>query len=167
MQDLCKVSHFIKRVEGIDATQTDGDRGKWLYRSYLVGNAQGSLSGRWRDVLSPQTVSSWPLLLFISIWYICRYLDMREALRWAVDDDETIAAGETAYSSGFRLYVIRIYLAWQMFQIEVDLKTMSDEYLCALRPAFLVIQRKLTVRANTGDVYRQHAVPSCCSCSML
>ncbi|KZP33264.1 hypothetical protein FIBSPDRAFT_847884 [Athelia psychrophila] len=37
-------------------TYTDGDRGKWLYRSFLVGNAQGSLSGRWRDVLSPQSV---------------------------------------------------------------------------------------------------------------
>ncbi|KAJ7573981.1 hypothetical protein C8J56DRAFT_980412 [Mycena floridula] len=32
---------------------TDGDRGKWLYRGYLVGNVNGILSGRWRDTLSP------------------------------------------------------------------------------------------------------------------
>ncbi|KAH9920832.1 uncharacterized protein BXZ73DRAFT_52052 [Epithele typhae] len=31
----------------------DGDRGQWLYRGYMVGNAEGSLSGRWRDTLSP------------------------------------------------------------------------------------------------------------------
>lgn len=33
--------------------QTDGDRGKWLYRAYMVGNANGNLTGRWRDTLSP------------------------------------------------------------------------------------------------------------------
>ncbi|OBZ74298.1 hypothetical protein A0H81_05539 [Grifola frondosa] len=31
----------------------DGDRGRWLYRGYMVGNAEGNLSGRWRDTLSP------------------------------------------------------------------------------------------------------------------
>ncbi|PPQ80352.1 hypothetical protein CVT25_003635 [Psilocybe cyanescens] len=34
----------------------DGDRGKWLYRGYLVGNANGNLAGRWRDTLSPADV---------------------------------------------------------------------------------------------------------------
>jgi len=34
----------------------DGDRGRWLYRGYLVGNAHGNLSGRWRDTLSPAEV---------------------------------------------------------------------------------------------------------------
>ncbi|KAF9484156.1 hypothetical protein BDN70DRAFT_826067 [Pholiota conissans] len=34
----------------------DGDRGKWLYRGYLVGNANGNLGGRWRDTLSPSDV---------------------------------------------------------------------------------------------------------------
>ncbi|THV03500.1 hypothetical protein K435DRAFT_962385 [Dendrothele bispora CBS 962.96] len=33
----------------------DGDRGKWLYRGYLVGNVNGSLAGRWRDTISPIT----------------------------------------------------------------------------------------------------------------
>ncbi|RDB17639.1 hypothetical protein Hypma_001088 [Hypsizygus marmoreus] len=31
----------------------DGDRGKWLYRGYLVGNVNGNLAGRWRDTLTP------------------------------------------------------------------------------------------------------------------
>ncbi|KAF4586280.1 hypothetical protein EYR38_010555 [Pleurotus pulmonarius] len=34
----------------------DGDRGKWLYRGYLVGAANGNLAGRWRDTLSPAEV---------------------------------------------------------------------------------------------------------------
>ncbi|KDR78265.1 hypothetical protein GALMADRAFT_64778 [Galerina marginata CBS 339.88] len=34
----------------------DGDRGKWLYRGYLVGNANGNFAGRWRDTLSPADV---------------------------------------------------------------------------------------------------------------
>ncbi|KAI0354271.1 hypothetical protein OH77DRAFT_1426339 [Trametes cingulata] len=34
----------------------DGDRGQWLYRGYMVGNAEGNLSGRWRDTLSPPDV---------------------------------------------------------------------------------------------------------------
>ncbi|KAF8970670.1 hypothetical protein BDZ97DRAFT_1790416 [Flammula alnicola] len=34
----------------------DGDRGKWLYRGYLVGNANGNFAGRWRDTLSPAEV---------------------------------------------------------------------------------------------------------------
>ncbi|KAF5375424.1 hypothetical protein D9615_007937 [Tricholomella constricta] len=31
----------------------DGDRGKWLYRGYLVGNVNANLAGRWRDTLTP------------------------------------------------------------------------------------------------------------------
>lgn len=38
---------------------TDGDRGKWLYRAYLVGNANGSLAGRWRDTLSPAHIDGY------------------------------------------------------------------------------------------------------------
>ncbi|KAI0673134.1 hypothetical protein C8Q78DRAFT_1022947 [Trametes maxima] len=34
----------------------DGDRGQWLYRGYMIGNAEGNLSGRWRDTLSPPDV---------------------------------------------------------------------------------------------------------------
>ncbi|KAI0744563.1 hypothetical protein C8Q76DRAFT_4861 [Earliella scabrosa] len=34
----------------------DGDRGHWLYRGFMVGNAEGNLSGRWRDTLSPPDV---------------------------------------------------------------------------------------------------------------
>ncbi|TFK48269.1 hypothetical protein OE88DRAFT_1664754 [Heliocybe sulcata] len=34
----------------------DGDRGKWLYRGYLLGNAEGHIAGRWRDTLSPPNV---------------------------------------------------------------------------------------------------------------
>lgn len=33
--------------------QIDGDRGKWLYRGYLVGDAVGNFAGRWRDTISP------------------------------------------------------------------------------------------------------------------
>ncbi|EGO28705.1 hypothetical protein SERLADRAFT_446117 [Serpula lacrymans var. lacrymans S7.9] len=38
---------------------TEGDRGKWLYRCFLVGNSNGNLSGRWRDTLSPSHVSGY------------------------------------------------------------------------------------------------------------
>ncbi|EIN05279.1 hypothetical protein PUNSTDRAFT_116108 [Punctularia strigosozonata HHB-11173 SS5] len=31
----------------------DGDRGEWVYRGYLVGDAYGNLAGRWRDSLTP------------------------------------------------------------------------------------------------------------------
>ncbi|KAF8549841.1 hypothetical protein OG21DRAFT_1469523 [Imleria badia] len=34
----------------------EGDRGRWLYRGYLVGNVNGHISGRWRDTLSPSDV---------------------------------------------------------------------------------------------------------------
>ncbi|KIJ18312.1 hypothetical protein PAXINDRAFT_167501 [Paxillus involutus ATCC 200175] len=37
----------------------DGDRGRWLYRGYLVGNVNGHISGRWRDTLSPSYVSGY------------------------------------------------------------------------------------------------------------
>ncbi|KAH7927562.1 hypothetical protein BV22DRAFT_1006674 [Leucogyrophana mollusca] len=36
-----------------------GDRGKWLYRGFLVGNVNGNLAGRWRDTLSPSHVSGY------------------------------------------------------------------------------------------------------------
>ncbi|KAJ7153448.1 hypothetical protein C8R43DRAFT_446153 [Mycena crocata] len=34
----------------------DHDRGKWIYRGYLVGNINSNLAGRWRDTLSPAAV---------------------------------------------------------------------------------------------------------------
>ncbi|KAJ3716553.1 hypothetical protein C8R42DRAFT_645219 [Lentinula raphanica] len=34
----------------------NGDRGKWLYRGYLVGNHNSNLAGRWRDTLSPASL---------------------------------------------------------------------------------------------------------------
>ncbi|KAJ7607347.1 hypothetical protein FB45DRAFT_948125 [Roridomyces roridus] len=34
----------------------DDDRGKWIYRGYLVGNVNSNLAGRWRDTLSPASV---------------------------------------------------------------------------------------------------------------
>ncbi|THH28764.1 hypothetical protein EUX98_g5427 [Antrodiella citrinella] len=37
----------------------DGDRGKWLYRGYLVGDANGNLAGRWRDTLTPPHVAGY------------------------------------------------------------------------------------------------------------
>ena len=43
----------------VNVTQTDGDRGKWLYRAYMVGNANGNLTGRWRDTLSPPSVAGY------------------------------------------------------------------------------------------------------------
>ncbi|KZT03281.1 uncharacterized protein LAESUDRAFT_738329 [Laetiporus sulphureus 93-53] len=35
------------------------DRGRWLYRGYIIGNAHGNLSGRWRDTLSPSDVQGY------------------------------------------------------------------------------------------------------------
>ncbi|KAJ7454954.1 hypothetical protein B0H11DRAFT_2068347 [Mycena galericulata] len=34
----------------------DHDRGKWIYRGYLVGNINSNLAGRWRDTISPAAV---------------------------------------------------------------------------------------------------------------
>ncbi|KIM61866.1 hypothetical protein SCLCIDRAFT_120843 [Scleroderma citrinum Foug A] len=34
----------------------EGDRGRWFYRGFLVGNVNGQLSGRWRDTHSPPDV---------------------------------------------------------------------------------------------------------------
>ncbi|KAJ7092487.1 hypothetical protein B0H15DRAFT_175936 [Mycena belliarum] len=34
----------------------DHDRGRWIYRGYLVGNINSNLAGRWRDTLSPAAV---------------------------------------------------------------------------------------------------------------
>lgn len=43
----------------LNVLQVDGDRGKWLYRGYLVGNAFGRLAGRWRDTISPVDVDGY------------------------------------------------------------------------------------------------------------
>ncbi|KAJ7271090.1 hypothetical protein C8J57DRAFT_1320679 [Mycena rebaudengoi] len=37
----------------------DHDRGKWIYRGYLVGNINSNLAGRWRDTLSPAAVAGY------------------------------------------------------------------------------------------------------------
>ncbi|KAF8064294.1 hypothetical protein FPV67DRAFT_1504325 [Lyophyllum atratum] len=37
----------------------DGDRGKWLYRGYLVGNVNANLAGRWRDTLTPTDIQGY------------------------------------------------------------------------------------------------------------
>ncbi|KAI0297857.1 hypothetical protein B0F90DRAFT_1818953 [Multifurca ochricompacta] len=48
---------YNRRVrEILIAGELDGDRGKWLYRGYFVGDAQGNYTGRWRDTLSPAEV---------------------------------------------------------------------------------------------------------------
>jgi hypothetical protein len=39
--------------------QTGGDRGKWLYRGYLIGNVDGHLCGRWRDTVSGADVAGY------------------------------------------------------------------------------------------------------------
>ncbi|KAF5329453.1 hypothetical protein D9619_009109 [Psilocybe cf. subviscida] len=44
----------------------DGDRGKWLYRGYLVGDVSGNLSGRWRDTLSPVNSAGYEGCFFMS-----------------------------------------------------------------------------------------------------
>ncbi|KAI6037966.1 hypothetical protein EDC04DRAFT_3141777 [Pisolithus marmoratus] len=36
-----------------------GDRGRWLYRGFLVGSTDGHLSGRWRDAFSPSDVEGY------------------------------------------------------------------------------------------------------------
>ncbi|KAJ7630089.1 hypothetical protein DFH06DRAFT_1480171 [Mycena polygramma] len=40
----------------LSLNQVDHDRGKWIYRGYLVGNINSNLAGRWRDTLSPAEV---------------------------------------------------------------------------------------------------------------
>lgn len=47
------------KVESDVLLQMDGDRGKWLYRGYLVGNGDGNLAGRWRDTVTPANVSGY------------------------------------------------------------------------------------------------------------
>ncbi|KAI0049022.1 hypothetical protein FA95DRAFT_1489902 [Auriscalpium vulgare] len=53
---------LIGRIRASDGYVTlskeyiDGDRGKWLYRGYLVGDTHGNFAGRWRDTLSPPEV---------------------------------------------------------------------------------------------------------------
>ncbi|KAF8266061.1 hypothetical protein EI94DRAFT_1772201 [Lactarius quietus] len=46
----------ITFVPFIVSVQIDGDRGKWLYRGYFVGDVHGNFTGRWRDTLSPAEV---------------------------------------------------------------------------------------------------------------
>ncbi|KAA1474136.1 hypothetical protein DENSPDRAFT_840689 [Dentipellis sp. KUC8613] len=43
----------------------DGDRGKWLYRGYLIGDVYGNLAGRWRDTLSPFAVPGYEGCFFM------------------------------------------------------------------------------------------------------
>lgn len=43
----------------------DGDRGKWLYRGFLVGDKYGSFTGRWRDTLSPAAVPGYEGCFFM------------------------------------------------------------------------------------------------------
>ena len=45
--------------------QVDGDRGRWLYRGYLVGDRHGNLVGRWRDTLSPIGVAGYEGCFFM------------------------------------------------------------------------------------------------------
>ena len=45
--------------------QVDGDRGKWLYRGYLVGDLHGNFTGRWRDTLSPPAVAGYEGCFFM------------------------------------------------------------------------------------------------------
>jgi len=44
----------------------DGERGKWLYRGYFVGDAYGNFTGRWRDTLSPAEVLGYEGCFFMS-----------------------------------------------------------------------------------------------------
>ncbi|KAH7911286.1 hypothetical protein BJ138DRAFT_1006932 [Hygrophoropsis aurantiaca] len=50
----------IRPCDGfISLSKEYANRGKWLYRGFLVGNADGNLAGRWRDTLSPINVSGY------------------------------------------------------------------------------------------------------------
>ncbi|KAJ3882267.1 hypothetical protein F5051DRAFT_449338 [Lentinula edodes] len=52
----------VRPCDGLISLSKDyinGDRGKWLYRGYLVGNHNSNLAGRWRDTLSPPSVSGY------------------------------------------------------------------------------------------------------------
>jgi hypothetical protein len=51
LPSFCDSSVYIQRH-----LQVDHDRGKWIYRGYLVGNINSNLAGRWRDTLSPAAV---------------------------------------------------------------------------------------------------------------
>ncbi|KAK7688669.1 hypothetical protein QCA50_008207 [Cerrena zonata] len=37
----------------------DGERGRWLYRGYMIGDVHANLSGRWRDTLTPPQVAGY------------------------------------------------------------------------------------------------------------
>ncbi|ETW80016.1 hypothetical protein HETIRDRAFT_453021 [Heterobasidion irregulare TC 32-1] len=49
----------------ISKEYVDGDRGRWLYRGYLVGDRHGNLVGRWRDTLSPIGVAGYEGCFFM------------------------------------------------------------------------------------------------------
>ena len=54
---MCVFRHLFISVQLVQLfEQVDGDRGKWLYRGFLVGNESGNFAGRWRDTLSPVDV---------------------------------------------------------------------------------------------------------------
>lgn len=40
-------------------SKVDGDRGKWLYRGYMIGDSNGNLSGRWRDTLTSPHIAGY------------------------------------------------------------------------------------------------------------
>ena len=46
--------------------QTNGDRGKWLYRGYLVGDVDGNLVGRWRETMTPPEQPGYEGAFFLS-----------------------------------------------------------------------------------------------------
>lgn len=53
---VCRQLLTLANLLQLIILQVDGDRGRWLYRGYFVGNAYGNLVGRWRDTLSPPDV---------------------------------------------------------------------------------------------------------------
>ena len=58
-KEYVRINTFFFFVESNTFLQADGDRGKWLYRGYLVGNMNGNLAGRWRDTLTPANVAGY------------------------------------------------------------------------------------------------------------
>lgn len=58
-KEYVRIDAFLYLVESNMLLQVDGDRGKWLYRGYLVGNRNGNLAGRWRDTLTPANLSGY------------------------------------------------------------------------------------------------------------
>ncbi|KAG5653549.1 hypothetical protein H0H81_012358 [Sphagnurus paluster] len=57
---------FLEHKKEMDVVQdvivvgeVDGDRGKWLYRGYIVGDKNANYSGRWRDTLTPVDIQGY------------------------------------------------------------------------------------------------------------